>query len=143
MSEAFQDAPKVKLKNGEEVVLPRLTIGKIMGVAKSVQSLVKAAKEEAPEIFELISGKSPENAAAHLVQSLPTLFPLLLDQIVDVLAAYLNKDREWINDNMDMEDLVNIATPFFENILKQGNYLLGPLSGVMQKTVEQSKKNST
>ena len=142
MSEPFKDAQKVKLKNGEEVELPRLTLGKIMAVAKSAHKLVVAAKEHAPQIFELMNGNTTENASAQLVQALPTVFPLVLGQVIDVMSDYLGKDKDWILETMDMEDLVNVATPFFENILSQGNHLLGPLNQAMEKATKTSKKSS-
>lgn len=129
----FQEPVVVKIQNGEEITLPRLTIGKIMAVTDAMSVLIDSAKEKSPEIFNIIGGKSGENVGVKLVETLPALFPLLLEQIVNVLSKYLGKDAEWIKDNMDMEDLVAVATPFFGGILKQGNHLLGPINEALAK----------
>jgi len=128
----FQNAVKIQLINGEEVVLPRLTIGKIMEVTDSMNVLMESAKEKAPQVFDMFTGKDSENVGVKLVQVLPSLLPILMTQIVDLLSKYLGKDTQYIKDNMDMEDLVKILTPFFGDILKQGNHLLGPLSQALQ-----------
>jgi hypothetical protein len=139
MGEELADKPfqkelvKVTLTNGETVDLPRLTVGKIMVVTDAMSTLITSAKEKSPEIFEIISGKAGDNIGAQLVQTLPQLLPLLLEQIVNVLSLYLVRDAEWIKETMDMEDLVAVATPFFADILKQGNKVMGPLNEALKK----------
>ena len=120
--EAFQNSPRtVKLSTGEEIPLPRLTLGKILAVTKSMQNLISAVKDKSPEIMNLFGGEAPENAGAILMGALPSLVGPLLEEIVIVLSDYLGKPSDWIKENMDMEDLVAVATPFFGDIFKQGN----------------------
>lgn len=122
----------VKLKNGENVVLPKLTIGKIMMITDSMNELIKEAGMQAPELIKIFTEDS-EAAGINLVKSLPTLLPVLLGQVVKVLSKYLGIEEEFIKDNMDLEDLVNVTTPFLANILAQGNHLVGPLNQAMAK----------
>jgi len=143
MSIEIVDKPFVKpeeitLNNGEKVVLPRMTLGKILAVTDGVAKLVETAKDKAPELFSVItsSAQSDEDAVnigASIVKTLPSLLPIIMHELTSVLAAYLDKDQKWILDNMDMEDLVAVSTPFFGSILKQGNHLLGPLNQMLGK----------
>jgi len=124
---------KVMLSNGEEVTLPRLTIGKILAVTDAMSVLISSAKEKSPEIFEMLGGKGGENAGGQLLQTLPQLLPVLGNQVVNVLSIYLGKPAQEIKDNWDMGDVVAVATPFFADITAQGNKVLGPLNEAMSK----------
>lgn len=144
----MEDKPFVKEKQiimiGEEknipVELPRLTLKKIMAVTDGVDKLVNAAREKSPQVFELFNrnGNSTDiSLGMELVKLLPSILPVLMNEITNVLATYLNKDKEWVEDNMDMEDLVAVATPFFGNILRQGTHLTGALSNLFPKQSDQ------
>jgi len=124
---------KVMLSNGEEVTLPRLTIGKILAVTDAMSVLISSAKDKSPEIFEMLSGKGGDNIGGQLVQTLPQLLPLLINQVVNVLGIYLGKDTQEIKENWDMGDVVAVATPFFADITKQGSKVLGPLNEALSK----------
>lgn len=112
---------KVILTSGEVVELPRLTIGKILAVTDAMSTLITTAKDKSPEVFKMFSGEGGENFGVKLVETLPQLFPVVLDQVVNVLSIYLGREAKWIKETMDMEDLVAIATPFFADISKQGD----------------------
>jgi len=124
---------KAMLSNGEEVTLPRLTIGKILAVTDAMSVLISSAKEKSPEIFEMLSGKGGDNIGGQLVQTLPQLLPLLINQVVNVLGIYLGKDTAEIKENWDMGDVVAVATPFFADITAQGSKVLGPLNEALSK----------
>jgi len=124
---------KVMLSNGEEVTLPRLPIGKILAVTDAMSTLISTAKEKSPEIFEMLSGKGGDNIGGQLVQTLPQLLPLLINQVVNVLGIYLGKDTAEIKENWDMGDVVAVATPFFADITAQGSKVLGPLNEALSK----------
>jgi len=124
---------KVMLSNGEEVTLPRLTIGKILAVTDAMSVLISSAKDKSPEIFEMLSGKGGDNIGGQLVQTLPQLLPLLINQVVNVLGIYLGKDTAEIKENWDMGDVVAVATPFFADITAQGSKVLGPLNEALSK----------
>jgi hypothetical protein len=142
----MEDKPFVKEKQfvmiGEnkdlEVILPRLTLKKIMAVTDGVDKLVNAAKEKSPQVFELFN-KNDGNISIgiEVVKLLPAILPILMTEITNVLAAYLDKEPAWVQENMDMEDLVAVATPFFANILKQGNHLTGALGQMFPKSADQ------
>lgn len=107
-----------------EVALPRLSLKKIMAVTDAVDKLVQSAKEKSPQLFEVFGANKDElNLGMEVVKILPNILPVLMEEITKVLAIYLDKDQEWIKDNFDMEDLVAVATPFFENILNQGSHV--------------------
>lgn len=133
LDKPFTEPGVVTLKNKEVIQLPRLTLGKIMHVTDSVNKLVDTAKEKTPQVFDILSGKMGEDVGGQLLQVLPTLLPYLLNNLVEVISKYLDKEEDWVKDNMDMEDLVAVATPFFADILVQGKHLFGPLTDALQK----------
>jgi len=81
----------------------------------------------------MLSGKGGDNIGGQLVQTLPQLLPLLINQVVNVLGIYLGKDTAEIKENWDMGDVVAVATPFFADITAQGSKVLGPLNEAMSK----------
>jgi hypothetical protein len=128
----------IKLTNGEEVELPRMTIGKILAVTNAISVLVKTVKKEYPDLFkeeDLNIGQ----LGMVLIRSLPEMFPVIGDQVVTVIATYLGKETKWVHNTMDLEDLVNVATPFLQTIMSQGNHLLGAINqGFTQEEVPPS-----
>jgi hypothetical protein len=129
----------VTLKNGKVVPLPRLTLGKIMLVTDGVTKLTDAVKEKAPGLFEIFAGsKDNMQLGADIMKIVPSVLPVVLHEVVDVLSAYTGIGKPEILDEWDAEDLVNVATPFFASILEQGNHLLNPLKGLIPKPQAQT-----
>lgn len=127
----FTPAEKIKLSNGDEITLPRMTLGKILATTDSMGKLIEAIKKKAPDLFDLFSGtnnQDNEQLGMHVIKALPVVIPLVADEVVTVLASYLNKDKQWILDQMDVEDLVAVATPFFASTTQQTNHLLKALN---------------
>ncbi len=124
---SFADNLKtVKLSCGEEVTLPRMTIGKILSVTHALSELARVAKEKHPELLDTTDWeKDPGSVGTKILKALPEILPTVADQVVGILASYLGKPDDWIKDNMDLEDLSKVATPFFEAFMVQGNHLLG------------------
>lgn len=127
MSEAFKaNLGKVSLSNGEEVELPRLTIGRLKTVSKSVANLVTKIKEAAPDVFsmDVSTDSAALTAGARIMGALPSVLPEVFDEVVAVVSSYLNKDQKWVEESLDLEDMSKILYPFFGSILSQGNILL-------------------
>ena len=116
-----------------EVELPRLTLKKIMLVTGAVEKLVNVAKEKSPQLFELFSESDRSNLGIEVMKLVPSLLPVLLNEVTEVLALYTGKEKSWVEDNCDMEDLMAIATPFFQDILAQSRHLIGPLASLFPK----------
>ena len=134
----------VKLSNGEEIKLPRMTLGKILAVTNAISTLVKAVKKEYPELFK---GNEVDMAkiGMHILNFLPEMLPVVGNEVIGVIATYLGKKPEWVADTMDAEDLVNVATPFLQTIMSQGNHLLGAINkgfATEPKVVEVEKSPS-
>lgn len=152
MLEPFQEQKDVIMigpNKDIEVPLPRLTLKKIMAVTGAVDKLIKSAKDKSPQLFDLFTKNSDTSnlsVGVELVKLVPSLLPVIMEEMVDVIAIYLGKPKEWVEDNMDMEDLVATAQPFFVSIMKQANHVLGPLSKLFPKAEvlpEQSQTSST
>lgn len=139
--ECFVHTEKVKLKNKEEVVLPPLTLRKILAVTKGVANLVEAAKKEFPELATLFEqGDNPTQIGLIVVQKLPSLIPQVLGELTDVLATYLDKPKEYILDNFEIEDLVAVSTPFFANILRGANITLDTFNNAFKSEAQNSSE---
>ncbi len=139
----------IVLPSGEELTVPRLTIGRILTVTNNIAELVKAAKEEIPELLDLESTvKNPAEIGTRILQAIPAMLPKVSQHIVSIVACYIDKDEDWVKDNLDLEDLTAIATPFFENILHQGNLVMSMINAkltatdpiVSNKSVDNSNK---
>lgn len=128
------------LSNGEQVVLPRMTIGKILSVTNAISILVKAVKKEYPDFFK---NEDYGTIAMQFIKCLPEMFPVIGEQVVGVIATYLGKDNAWVNDVMDMEDLVAVATPFLQTIMAQGNHLLGAINQSLGKSPSPDQNTET
>jgi hypothetical protein len=127
MAFTVNEAKVIKLTSGEEITLPRMTLGKILAVTNAISTLVKAVKKEYPDLFK----DSEVDVAAlglHIIRCLPEMLPVIGDQIVGVIATYIGKESKWVMANMDIEDLVNVATPFLQITMQQGNHLLGAIN---------------
>ncbi len=111
----------VKLVDGTDIVLPRLTIGKVLAVSKSLATLVKKIKTESPDLMSAES-YDPEKgtASAQVLAALPAMLPVVLEEVVDLVANYLGKDVSEVQE-LEVEDIIAIATPFFASILASGN----------------------
>lgn len=133
---AFADnLKKITLTCGEEVVLPHMTIGKILNVTHALSALVKKAKEEHPELLEFGDDwdKDANAIGLKIIKALPELLPSVADQVIDVIAAYLNKETTWVKESMDLEDLTKVIFPFFEAFTAQGNHLVGAFNKLFPK----------
>jgi hypothetical protein len=127
MAFTVNEVKTIKLTNGEELKLPRMTISKILAVTNAISVLVKAVKKEYPDLFKNDTADITQ-IGMHVLRFLPEMLPVVGDQIILVIATYLGKNPDWVADTMDAEDLVNVATPFLQTIMSQGNHLLGAIN---------------
>lgn len=134
----FVEGETLRLNGGDVIKIPRLTIGKILSISSAISKLAKAAKEEAPELFSAKEwAENPEAFGPKLVGALPILFPVLSEQIVDVVASYIGREPDWVKENIDLEDLGEIATPLFASLLSQGNLLMGKINQAFEEKAAQ------
>ncbi len=128
---AFKNPVKIQLSNGEDLDLPRLTLGKLNAVAGSIAQLVKAIKNENPDLLNFEDFEAnPTGIGSKIIQAVPALLPTVSGEIVTLVAIYLGKEKEWVEDTMDLEDLSKVVLPFFTNILKQGNLVFAAFKRV-------------
>ncbi len=131
---AFNREKYINISTGEQLELPRLTIGRILSISAGIAALAKSAKKEAPELFsDKAVNPESESFGFQLVQSLPVLLPVLSGEIINLLSTYLKKEPEWIKENLNLEDLAMIVTPLFANLLSQGNSLVKAINDTFKK----------
>ncbi len=132
---AFADNPKkIILSCGEEITLPRMTIGKILHVTHALSELAKVTKKEFPDLLTGVEmDKDPGVAGTKILKALPEILPVVADQVVDLIASYLGKETAWVKDNMDLEDLSKVAFPFFEAFMAQSNHLVGAFNKIAKQ----------
>lgn len=128
---AFKNPVKIQLSNGEDLELPRLTLGKLNAVAGSIAALVKAIKAENPDLLNFDDFETnPTGTGSKILQAVPALLPTVSSQVISLVAIYLGKEEEWVTETMDLEDLSKVVLPFFMNILKQGNLVFAAFKKV-------------
>lgn len=144
MTNAFQEPKKITLSNGEEIELPRLTLGKINAVAGSIAVFIKAVRDYDPNLkFDWTEiEKNPSVIVVRLLTILPAVLPVFSKEITVIIAAYLKKEKSWVEDNMDLEDLAEVVTPFLTSIFKQGNALFGVIGSLMNPKVEEKTEEA-
>jgi len=133
---AFEkDLGAISLSNGETLVLPRLTLGRIISVSKSVMVLLKKIKDVAPELFNA-SATETDNVSigSKVLGALPDLLPQVWDEVVGVISDYTGKESSWVKAELDLEDTVNVLFPFFTSIFKQGNQAVSLFNQLAGKT---------
>ncbi len=139
---AFNREKYVIISTGEQLELPRLTIGKILSISAGIAALAKSAKKEAPELFAAKDVNSDsEGFGFQLIQAMPLLLPVLSGEILNLLSVYLKKEKQWIEDNMDLEDLAKVSTPLFANLLSQGNNLVKAVNQAFKQKEQKEQKN--
>ncbi len=142
MNNAFQQPKKILLNGGEEIELPRLTLGKINAVAGSIAVFIKAVREYDPNLsfdWQDIE-KNPSAMVVKLLTIIPAVLPVFSKEIIAIIAAYLNREKSWVEDNMDLEDLAQVVTPFLTSIFKQGNALFAVIGSLMKSKPETEEK---
>lgn len=133
---AFEkDLGAVSLSNGETLVLPRLTLGRIISVSKSVMALLRKVREVAPELFN-VEATATDNVSlgTKVLGALPDLLPQVWDEVVGVISDYTGKESAWVKSELDLEDTVTILFPFFTSIFKQGNQAVSLFNQLAGKT---------
>jgi len=152
-----KDLGAVQCSNGETLVLPRLTLGRIISASTSISALIKKVKDVAPDLFVIQVPEAPEVATPQAIAAyraainaqdtslgqrvlgaLPELLPQIWNEVVALLASYLEKEVDWIKKELDLEDAVKILCPFFTSIFMQGNQVVGLFNQLTgpQKTTE-------
>ena len=149
--EAFVHSDVVKLSSGKEIILPPLTLRKILAVTKSVAKLVTVAKEHLPK--ELFDGSiSSMGGVVEIMKALPLVLPHVIEELAETLSIYLGIKKDELLDSFTTEDLVATATPFFRIILQAGNGVVNqfntmfpsvPLPVVVQNQSEETLKDNS
>lgn len=124
---------KIEIQNHEgiyELELPSLTTGILLRLSKKLGKFIQEISSEFPaDTFKNLFSNSEEAEQSRqyfledFLMKLPTLLPLFIDSIIDILSDYLNEDREWI-ETFDIENIIKIFSPFLLSVLKQGQTAL-------------------
>jgi hypothetical protein len=102
-------------------------------ISKSLSKLIDAVTEKAPEgTFSAFTNsvnknndeKNNADIGMNIIKLLPQMFPIVLDEVIELMAKYLDEPREWVEE-LPTEDLAKIFAPFLKNILVNMNQLLG------------------
>jgi hypothetical protein len=152
-----KDLGSVKLSNGETLVLPRLTLGRIISASSSISALIKKVKEVAPDLFKIQTPEAPKEETPEAVQAyveavaaqdvglgqrvltaLPEVLPNVWDEVVALISNYLGKEATWVKTELDLEDVVKILFPFFTSIFAQGNQVVGLFNQLAEKKTTES-----
>jgi hypothetical protein len=111
-----------------DIELPRLTTGKMSDISESLANLIDAVSDKAPEgLLDAWTGKSKDidegDLGLKIIKLLPQIFPIVLKEVIELLAAYLDEPVEWVR-QLSTEDLSKIFSPFLTSILANMTQLL-------------------
>lgn len=115
------DRKKIKLNNGMELPLARLTWGIESRALRIVGGIFRAVPELAA--FLTPGGVTQLSPASLITTVFPALLEKVPDQITELAALLLDKyktaansvkvpDTQWVYDNLDTEDLLGVLLPF-------------------------------
>jgi len=103
--DVFQPDRRVKLENGQEIQLPKLTWGRECKLLRIISDLVSQPP---------FKGLKLENATAStLISVLPQLAAAAAPKLTEFVAVVTGKDKAWVEDNCSLNDILEITIPFF------------------------------
>ena len=96
------DAKTMKTLGGEEIVLPKFTLRRELSIIGKYTTLIGmvGAEEDATTLQILGSALSDEKSKAY-------------NMVKEILFLLTDKDGDWILDNTEMSEVVDIFVPFF------------------------------
>ena len=106
--DAFVEENIIRLCNGQEITLPRLSWGTELKIYKKIS---KALEQIVPE-----SAESPEAISPKVAMKLLTDFGDILSEVAGLI---LKKDRAWIEENLTAEDMIRVVLPLSINIFRR------------------------
>jgi hypothetical protein len=138
----FPTPKTVTLLDGEVFTLPIITWGREIRILRVIKAILAGVfgKEATPKRIPVIEDTMPEDEKATIRAELAAinaemtqhLLSVLLEkgpeQITEVASALFNKPGEWIEENVSIETILEVAVPFLRNkqttILKALNPVL-------------------
>jgi len=109
---AFFPSGKIKTITGAEVEIPILTLKSEFKALKELSAMIKEVPELKQVNFEKISIND-------ILAVLPSVLEKALDRVVNIVAIILQKDKQWVEANMDSDDLVSVLRPFLKRFARK------------------------
>jgi len=106
--DAFIEEGSIKLRNGQEVPLPKLSWGVELKIYKKIS---KALEQILPE-----SAEAPEAISPKVAMKLLTDFGDILSEVAGLI---LRKDRAWVEENLASEDMMKVILPLSIRIFRK------------------------
>lgn len=102
----------IKLVDGSDLAVPTaLPLGKQIILARQLKGLLTAV----PILKTSLDLENP-NVGQLLSSILESLDILVSDQLSEMLGTILDKDKDWINNNVDLVEALGVLIPFFIRI---------------------------
>ena len=101
--DAFFPDHKFTLVDGDEIGLPKMSWGRELKLVKIVLRIFKGVDLT----------KLGESGASSLLSSLPTMLETAGPAATEFCSIMLDKDETWIDNNLDMTDVIDLITSFF------------------------------
>lgn len=116
----FFSIPKtVKTVGGDDVEIPRMSWRREQGLLPILGRLLQRFP-----IDRFIDEEKQEVHFGALISTLIDVLPEVLGDAIDILtdgvAYILQKDVDWVLDNLEMEGVLSVAIPFYTNCILKG-----------------------
>jgi len=118
-AEIFVPSPqKLELVSGEEFTVPRVNWRKQISISRHISKLI----QELDAIKNIDFAKLTVN---DVLNFLPELIEKAPDVVTEMCMVLTEKDKDWVETNMDLDSIVELLTPFFKSISKKLSGLVG------------------
>lgn len=121
----FVPLEEIETIKNEKVKVPKVSWKKETEISKILAGCLKTVLT--PGLLEKAENISPTD----IIKLLPNLSDNFLPSLTKVVSIILEKDTEWIENNLDSEKVVELILPFFAKLSK--------LRGKIQEALKQKQ----
>jgi len=99
--------------NGEKVQVPKLNWKKEILIARSFTNIFKSL----PQLKKVDWEKGI--TVSQVLESLPDVVEQAPDEITKIVSVILDKEPQWVEENLDFESIASLIIPFFSGYLQK------------------------
>jgi len=99
--------------NGEKVQVPKLNWKKEILIARSFTNIFKSL----PQLKQVDWEKGI--TVSQVLESLPDVVEQAPDEITKIVSVILDKEPQWVEENLDFESIASLIIPFFSGYFRK------------------------
>jgi len=111
---------KLSSLNGEAIELPlRISWKKERGILRVLSSIYKKAPFIEDFLKKAFVGTKEKINPADTINCVPQLLEEVPGDVTEIVSILIDKDSTWIDNNLDLEIIVRIVSPFLSFIFRK------------------------